>query len=203
MHSFVALDHDSIELTAGIAAVHYERDFDINGLILTIVKRLQKKGVLIGGVLQQAAIRTDGCCAQLDIVDIRTGQTERITQDRGAGSRGCKLDPRGLAAISHCITDAIDAGVDLIIINKYGRAESEGDGLLSCISDAISAGIPLLTTVREPYIAQWTAFHGGLAIQLPTADDAVEQWLFEQVNLSFGANNNSTATAAKRFGHFC
>lgn len=80
-------------------------------------------------------------------------KTERITQDRGRDSRGCKLDSRGLATISHCITDAIDTGVDLVIINKYGRAESEGNGLLSCIADAISAEVLVLTTVREPYIA--------------------------------------------------
>ena len=96
----------------------------------TVVKNLQEKGVMVGGVLQEAEFRPDGCCARLNIVDIRTGKTERITQDRGRELRGCKLDPRGLAAISHCITDAIDADVDLVIINKFGRAESEGDGLL-------------------------------------------------------------------------
>lgn len=166
----------SLDLAPVLGAINYERDFDINGILRAVVKSLQGKGVIVGGVLQQAAFRTDGCCAQLDIVDIRTSQTERITQDRGVGSRGCKLDLHGLTAISHCITDAIDAGVDLIIINKYGRAESEGKGLLSCISDAISAGIPVLTTVREPYLDAWQSYHGGLAGELLPKIDAVLQW---------------------------
>ncbi len=160
----------------GLGAIHYERDFDINSILRTVVKSLQGKGVKVGGVLQESEFRSSGFCVQLNIVDIRTGKTERITQDRGRDSRGCKFDPRGLAAISHCITDAVDAGMDLVIINKYGRAESEGDGLLSCIADATSAGVPILTTVREPYVAAWSSYHGGLAIELPPKIDAILQW---------------------------
>jgi nucleoside-triphosphatase THEP1 len=166
----------SDDLPPNLAAIHYERDFDINGTLRKVVKGLQVKGVMVGGVLQEAEFRPNGCCARLNIVDIRTGKTERITQDRGRESRGCKLDPRGLAAISHCITDAIDAEVDLVIINKFGRAESEGDGLLFCIADAISAGVPILTTVREPYVAAWNLYHGGLAIEFPPKIDAILQW---------------------------
>ena len=164
------------DLPPSLAAIQYERDFDINGTLRKVVKNLQEKGVMVGGVLQEAEFRPNGCCARLNIVDIRTGKTERITQDRGRESRGCKLDPRGLAAISHCITDAIDADVDLVIINKFGRAESEGDGLLSCMADAISAGVPILTTVREPYVAAWSLYHGGLAIELPPKIGAILQW---------------------------
>jgi nucleoside-triphosphatase THEP1 len=166
----------SDDLIPSLAAIHYERDFDINGILRAIANRLEEKGLVVGGVLQEAEFRGDGCCAHLNIVDIRTGTTERITQNRGRESRGCKLDPRGLAAISHCITDAIDAGVDLVIINKYGRAESEGDGLLSCIEHAVSAGVPILTTVREPYITAWSLYHGGLAIDLPPKINTILEW---------------------------
>jgi nucleoside-triphosphatase THEP1 len=166
----------SDDLPPSLAAIQYERDFDINGTLRKVVKNLQEKGVMVGGVLQESEFHPNGRCAQLDIVDIRTGKTERITQDRGRESRGCKLDPRGLAAISHCITDAIDADVDLVIINKFGRAESEGDGLLFCIADAISAGVPILTTVREPYVAAWNLYHGGLAIELPPKIDTILHW---------------------------
>jgi nucleoside-triphosphatase THEP1 len=167
------LSHD---LAPVLGAIHYERDFDINRILRTVVKSLQVKGVKVGGVLQESEFRSSGSCVQLNIVDIRTGKTERITQDRGRGSRGCKLDPRGLAAISHCITDAIASDVDLVIINKFGRAESEGDGLLSCIADAISAGVPILTTVREPYITAWSLYHGGLAIEILPKIDAILHW---------------------------
>ncbi len=166
----------SADLTPVLAAVQYERDFDINGTLRKVVKSLREKGVKVGGVLQEAKILPNERCARLYVVDIRTGKSECITQNRGNESRGCKLDPRGLAEISHCITDAIETGSELIIINKFGRAESEGGGLLSSIADAISAGVPVLTTVREPYIAAWRSFHGGLATELPPRTDMIFQW---------------------------
>ena len=166
----------SIDRAPVLAAVHYERNLDIDEILCTVVKSLQANNVNVGGVLQEVEFRSGGYCAHLNIVDIRTGKTERITQNRGRESRGCKLDPRGLAAISHCITDAINAEVELVIINRFGRAESEGHGLLSCIADAISAGAPVLTAVREPYIDAWNLYHGGLASELSPNIDAILQW---------------------------
>jgi hypothetical protein len=110
------------------------------------------------------------------VVDVRTGKAASITQDRGRDAQGCKLDPSGLADISHCISDAIEAGVDLIVINKFGRAESEGGGLISGIADAVAASIPLLTTVRAPYLDAWRSFHGGLATELAPLRRAIIAW---------------------------
>lgn len=149
-----------------LAGVHYEQGPDVNQIIRSVVTSLRPMGVRVGGVIQEAEIDAEGRCRQLNIVDIRSGRSARITQDRGKEALGCKLDARGLAEITPCITDALDAGADLIVINKFGRAEAEGRGLLPCIADAISRGIPVLTTVRDPYLEAWRAYHGGIAAEL-------------------------------------
>ncbi|MCC6888706.1 MAG: DUF2478 domain-containing protein [Hyphomicrobiales bacterium] len=159
-----------------LAAVRYEAGFDINRLLVRAVAVLRGRQINVGGVLQESEIGSDGDSIALNVVDIRTGKSARITQERGRDAQGCKLDPRGLADISHCITDAVANGADLIIINKFGRAESEGAGLLSCFAEAVTAGIPVLTTVREPYVDAWREFHGGLAADLAAAEDAVIEW---------------------------
>lgn len=159
-----------------IAAVRYQAGFEINRLLAEVVVLLRRERLKIGGILQEAEGGGDPSCVQLNVVDIRTGESARITQERGRDARGCKLDPRGLADISHCVSDAIGAGVDLIIINKFGRAESEGFGLLSCFAEAVIAGIPVLTTVREPYVEAWGEFHGGLAADLSPAKEGVLDW---------------------------
>jgi len=166
----------SFDATPILAAVRYEAGFDINRLILEVVTDLQARGYLIGGVLQEFEAGGDPSCLRLKVVDVRTRKAASITQDRGRDAQGCKLDPSGLADISHCITDAIDAGVDLIVINKFGRAESEGSGLMSGIADAVAANIPILTTVREPYVDAWRAFHGGLATELAPLKRTVIAW---------------------------
>lgn len=159
-----------------VAAVRYEAGFDIDDILLQAVDGLRAKGLRVGGVLQRSERSTVSLCAQNHVIDILTGKTARITQERGSGSRGCKLDPRGLAEMSCCVTDAIAARADLIVLNKFGRAESEGGGLRGCISDAVSAGIPVLTAVREPYVSQWRAFHDGMGTELVPLLPAIVQW---------------------------
>lgn len=159
-----------------LAAIRYEPGFEINRLLADVVAELRREGVKVGGVLQEAEIAADTGCVALNIVDIRTGKSARITQERGRDAHGCKLDPRGLADIAHCVTDAVAGGTDLVIINKFGRAESEGAGLLSCFAEAVTAGIPVLTTVRDPYVEAWDEFHGGLGTELPPAREAVIEW---------------------------
>ena len=165
-----------LEIPPLLAAARYEHGFDINAALLEVVARLRDASIVVGGVLQEIAARGPECCASLNVVDILSGERARITQDRGKEARGCKLDARGLASIAHLISDAIDAGVDLIVINRFGRAESEGGGLLSCISDAVCAGIPVLTAVRDPYIVPWRQFHGGLATELSPRVESILEW---------------------------
>jgi hypothetical protein len=162
------------ERPPSLAAVRYERGFAINPLLAGVVDELRRRGYRIGGLLQQAG--SDEDCAPLTLIDIRTGKRAVITQDRGKESAGCRLDPRGLADISHCIGDTLAAGVDLVVINKFGRAESEGAGLLACFAEVVVAGIPLLTTVREPYVEAWRAFHGGYASELPPCLETIVAW---------------------------
>ena len=177
-----------------LAAVRYDAGFDINGLIRDVITELQARGHQIGGVIQEVSDDGDPSCLGLKVVDIRTRKAASITQDRGRDAQGCKLDPSGLADISHCVTDAIEAGVDLVVINKFGRAESEGGGLLSGIVDAVAADIPLLTTVREPYLEAWRSFHGGLAIELAPLKGTIIAW--------FGAVCRRPSTAQQAWREF-
>jgi nucleoside-triphosphatase THEP1 len=166
----------AVDMTQLLAAIRYERGIEVSQILRDVVARLREESAVVGGVLQEAVQTDDGLCAMLNVVDIRCGEKARITEDRGRNARGCKLDPRGLARIGPCIEDAIHAGVDLLVINRFGRAESEGRGLLPYVSDAIGVGIPVLTAVREPYVAPWQAFHGGLATDLPPSVESVMAW---------------------------
>jgi len=162
------------ELPLQLAAVHYERGFAINLLMHEVVAEVKRLGYDVGGVLQKAESPADW--ARLLVVDVRSDEQAVITQNQGKDSAGCKLDPRGLAEIAHCIDDAVAAGIDLIVISKFGRAEAEGSGLLASFAAAALAEVPLLTAVREPYLEAWQSFHGGYATALPTDLQAILFW---------------------------
>jgi nucleoside-triphosphatase THEP1 len=174
----------SIETMPLLAAVRYEQGFDINETLRRVVARLRDQEMVVGGVLQEIEAKRAKRCASLSVVDIRSEKRASITQDRGSEARGCKLDARGLVSIAHCVDNAIGDRVGLIVINRFGRAESEGGGFLSCISDVGCAGIPVLTAVREPYVESWREFHGGLGTELSPCIETIVDWCARLCRLS-------------------
>ncbi len=162
-----------------IAAIEYEARFPIDDFMGRLAQTLAAEGLRIGGLIQEnePTLREDGsCCATMSVVDLATRERFSISQDLGAESHGCRLDPRGLAEVEGRLSAAIAGGLELFLLNKFGRAEAEGRGLRGILAQAIEAGVPVLTAVRAPYDENWREFHGGLAVGLPADDKAVLDW---------------------------
>jgi Protein of unknown function (DUF2478) len=69
--------------SAPLAAIQYQRGFDINELLSRSCAQLRSAGVRIGGVLQQSSGEQGHCASSVHIVDLRSGQTFNIWEDRG------------------------------------------------------------------------------------------------------------------------
>ncbi len=52
---------------------------------------------------------------------------------------------------------------DVLIINRFGRAEAEGKGMRGAIETALTLDIPVIIGVRRDYVEVWETFHGGMA----------------------------------------
>ncbi len=158
-----------------LAAVVYSQGFAIDELMSGIAEALRADGMRVRGVVQENA--GHGPCAGMSVMDLTTGERFAISQDLGAEARGCRLDPRGLAEVAVRTDSAMGADFDLLLLNKFGRAEAEGGGLRSLLARAIAAGTPVLTSVRAPYLAAWAQFHGGLATDLAPRVDSAVTWV--------------------------
>lgn len=159
-----------------LAAIQYDTGFRIDDFVAAIAAALRAEGYSVGGVIQQNG---SDACAAMTLVDVVSDVRFGISQDLGALASSCRLDPRGLADAGVKLERATDETVDIMIVNKFGRAEAEaetGGGLRSAFAHAIALGIPVLTAVRPPYDQAWTKFHGGLASELPTQSDDVLTW---------------------------
>ena len=159
-----------------LAAISYARGFDIDRLLVTVCKQLSSEGVRLGGLLQITTGAKGGCATTVHVVDLRTNSAFDIWEERGACAKGCRLDERGLADASVVVEQALADHVDLVVINRFGRAESLGRGLLSCFASALSADVPVLTAVRPPYDKAWRAFHGGCAHELAPEMREIVDW---------------------------
>lgn len=163
--------------SSGLAAIHYPRGFDIDRLLIDVCAELSTRGVRLGGLLQiSTGERGGNCAASVNVVDLRTRRSFDIWQDRGPCARGCRLDEAGLADAEVALREAISDRVDLLIVNRFGRAESLGRGLRPFFEEALAAGVSVLTAVRPPYDHDWNSFTSGMAITLNPASSAIIGW---------------------------
>lgn len=160
-----------------IAAVRYPRKFEIDLLFADVCWNLLERGVRVGGVIQTITPGIEGqCAASIQVVDVRSDAVFNVWENRGLDAKGCRLNEAGLLEMEPTLLGAIEDRVDLLLVNRFGRAESLGRGLIGCFAAAIDARVPVLTAVREPYDIEWQRFHGGMGVELPPSLSAALQW---------------------------
>ncbi len=167
-----------------LAAIPYSQGFPIDGFMAGLARRLKDRGVRLGGVVQ---LNTDDCengCAAMMLEDLASGRHFPISEDRGAGSAGCRLDATGLAAAGGAMASALAGGAELVIVNKFGRQEMLGQGLRQEIAAALLAGLPLLIAVRRDFLPAWRDFVGEDWVELAPEEAAVEAWAAAQARIA-------------------
>lgn len=164
-----------------LAAIRYAGGVPIDELLRAVADRLAAAGIRLGGLLQEATAENGECCALMHLRDLRDGSLVTISQDLGAGAKGCRLDPAALAEVAARLEATLDDDVELLVLNRFGKAEAEGNGLRAIIQQAAAAGIPILLAVRDDYAEAWARFHDGLGIDLPADRDAVLRWCGERL----------------------
>lgn len=159
-----------------IAAVIYGPDDDCDGLLAAVAHGWMAGGHAVAGVVQaNAGAGCDEVDMELEVLG--SGRRISICQDLGAGSAGvCRLDPAGLAEAAAAVREAIGRPVDVVLVNKFGRIEAEGGGLLAEIGATVAAGLPLVVGVPRRFIDAWNAFAGGMDVKLPCDREAIDHW---------------------------
>lgn len=93
-----------------------------------------------------------------------------LSEDRGRGARGCRLDTDALLRAVQLTQAALDHGAGILLVNKFGKMEAEGGGFRSVIGEAVARGIPVVIGVPARNLEAFRAFAGGLAVEIQAAD---------------------------------
>ena len=110
--------------------------------LAAVAARLEMAGLRLAGTVQSNTARADRTRCDMDLRVLPDGPVYRISEDRGAAARGCMLDHGALEQTVAEVARRMD-GADLLIVNKFGKAESEGRGLVPVISDALARGLTI------------------------------------------------------------
>jgi len=163
-----------------LAAILAEKDVAVDPLLASVAARAGERGLKVAGFLQYRGPDTDECCREIVIERIGSGNRQIISQPLGTGSRGCRLDPAALADVAGSLFAEIETGADLLILNRFGKGETEGQGFRTIIELAYAKQIPVLTVVRETYVEGWTEFAGDFGILLEPDQTVLADW-FETI----------------------
>ncbi len=159
-----------------LAAIVFENGDDANRIVNDFAAELAATGTRLGGFVQISE-DTENCgCKDTYVLDLENGARTKILQDLGAGSQGCRVDPSALVAIGHLVSQALTKSPELLIINRFGRLESEGMGLRDEIAAAALSGVPTLVCVSTRYIDAWRIFAADMGEELACSPEALLAW---------------------------
>lgn len=152
-------------------------------LLAAVATRLEQQGFRLTGVVQTNFEREGTHHCDMDVRVLPDGPVVRISQDLGAGSRGCRLDPGALETAVASVAPVINSThpVDLMILNKFGKHEAEGRGFRHLIGDALMRDIPVLTGINALNRAAFETFTDGCATALPEDIGAILDWCHSQM----------------------
>src|SRR3546814_7667320 len=83
----------------------------------------------------------------MDLRLLPDGPVVRISVDRGAEARGCRLDAGAVEQSVLWVAGTLESA-ELLVVNKFGKQEAEGKGLSGTIAEALEHGLPVLVVVN-------------------------------------------------------
>lgn len=154
---------------------------EVDLLLAQVAERLRAEGWPLAGVVQVNEEFDPARPCHMDLHVLTGGGVIRISQDLGALSKGCRLDPSGLEQAVGLVVQALEARPKLLIINKFGKQEADGRGFRPVIGQAIAEGVPVLTAVSQSNLTAFEGFADGLAEALPLDLEGILGWCQTQV----------------------
>lgn len=142
---------------------------------------LTARGVPMAGTVQTNPERPGRPVCDMDLRVLPDGPVLRISQYLGAGARGCRLDGGALEAAVAEVAMRLD-GAALMVVNKFGKQEATGRGLVPMIAEAVGRGLPLLVGVNGLNLPAFLDFADGLARRLPADPAAIAAWALDAVS---------------------
>lgn len=182
---------------ASIAAVVYAEGQGprVDEMLVDVVGRLRQAGARLSGAIQHNTEDGDRCRCDMTLEDLAGGRLIDISERRGPQSRGCRLDSFALEEIVGIVEASLASGPELLVINRFGKRESEGHGFRQAIEQAMAQSIPVLVAVSENQRAAFQGFAAPFASELAFAPEAILEWC-AGVMPSFNTRATSRHTTA-------
>src|SRR5579864_4101535 len=160
-----------------LAALVYPQDKYPGSAFEALVASCRRRGLSLAGVLQHLVHAAPNRRCGVVLEDLTTGHRTPIFEYRGAGATGCRLDEAALAEVAARIEASLEGEPDLLVLNKFGKAECNGSGLLDLVAVAMDREISVIIGVPRSNLEAWRNFSGDLGIELSGCDGEIERFV--------------------------
>jgi nucleoside-triphosphatase THEP1 len=124
----------------------------------SVSDHLVGRGHALAGFVQRNQPCPGHARCDMILEELSSGERFGISEDRGPHARGCMLDVDELLKAVASAARGLDAGIDLMIVNKFGKTEAEGGGFRPLIAEALACDVPVLIAVPYRNLDAWRLF---------------------------------------------
>lgn len=167
-----------------LAAICHDGGGHIDRLMAEVAAGLRAQGCRLCGVIQSNPAPAPGQRCDMLLEELSSGEKFPISQRLGLESQACRLDSAALEEVVHLVERSLGDAPDMLLLNKFGRQESEGKGLRLSIARALELGVPVLVGLNRSYLPAWTRFAGAEGALLEAELDPVLRWCAKALRLA-------------------
>ena len=160
-----------------VVAVVYANEAYPQSTFESLVEECRRRRLRVAGVLQHPVCSDVAGHCDVALEELTTGLRTDLFEDRGRGAGGCRLSVAALAEVNAQVARSLEAGPELLILNKFGKVEAEGRGLLDLVAAAIERDIPVVIGVPLRNLEAWRKFAGGMAVEFSSDPSELLDWM--------------------------
>lgn len=158
-----------------IASVRAEGRGATDDVLAQAAGLLLRQGLRLCGTVQANTASPGRHHCDMELLVLPDGPRLAISQDRGRFARGCRMDTDAIEQAAMAVEARLD-GADILIVNKFGKQEAMGRGMVPVIVEAVSRGMPVIVGVNALNQDAFAAFFGEAAVMLAPEAPAIAQW---------------------------
>ncbi len=186
--------------SSNILAVVYTDGLAADKFIAAWGYALRDAGLSVAGLVQLNTFERNPVKCDMAVEELFSGTVLQLSEDRGKEARGCRLDRGILTQAAGLLLAALKQRPDILILNKFGKIEAEGEGLRSTLAEAVELDVPIVVGVPFRNLDQWRIFAGDMAEECPVGSLRIRDWLTAR-NLLRDGERGSGETARVPITH--
>lgn len=182
-----------------ILAILYSDGLAADRSISELGYKMRDAGIGVAGIVQHNQFVRDRTKCDMEVEELSSGTVLKLSEDRGREARGCRLDRNALSEAASLLSASIENEPELVILNKFGKTEAEGQGLRGALAQAVQLGVPVVVGVPYRNVEQWRIFADGFAEECGIDSPRVYEWLLLH---GFNLHQTSVDGVALRTANF-